>query len=63
MNTIYVAKTDKGYIKGDIYKGVEFVDKDEARQFSLNEAHLYKDSMAQDMFDFYKCTRFQFEEL
>lgn len=57
-----VAKTDKGYIKGDIHVGIEFVDKENARQFTEREATTYRDSIVADMFDFYDCKEFCFEE-
>ncbi len=58
----YVAKTDKGYIKGDLYSGVTFVKKEDARKFSDIEAKLFEQSMASDMFDFFECSEFSFEE-
>ncbi|OHD25275.1 MAG: hypothetical protein A2Y34_03985 [Spirochaetes bacterium GWC1_27_15] len=61
--TMYVAVTDKGYIKGDNYQGVEFVGKENARQFTNQEAFIYRKSIAADMFDFYKCNSFWFEEV
>jgi hypothetical protein len=58
---ILVAKTDRGYIKGDLHSGVEFVDKENARQFTLEEASCYRDSIVADMFDFFDCKEFCFE--
>jgi len=64
MKTIkYVAVTDRGYIKGDNYQGVEFIDKENARQFTNEEVVVYGNSIAADMFDFYKCNEFWFEEV
>jgi len=59
----YVAVTDRGYIKGDIHQGVEFVDKESTRQFTEAEALLYEDSIGHDMFDFYECKEFWYEEV
>jgi len=59
----YVAVTDRGYIKGDNYQGIEFVTKENARQFTNEEVHVYGRSIAADMFDFYKCSSLWFEKV
>lgn len=58
---LYVLKTDKGYLKGDLYQGVTFVEKENARRFNYNEAHVYKESIFNDLSQFYNCKTFQFE--
>lgn len=58
-----VVWTDKGYVKGDI-TNLEFVqEKNQARKFTNDEFFLYKDSIAQDLFDFFGCKKFGFEVL
>jgi len=63
MENIYVGKTDKGYIKGDVCIGVEFVKKENARRFTESQAQMYKQSIADDMFDFFDCKYFEFEKI
>jgi hypothetical protein len=52
---LYVVKTEKGFVKGDMHTGIEFVAEQElARQFEYDELILYADSMVQDLRQFYK---------
>ena len=57
-----VGRTDKGYIKGDI-TCLEFVDKNNARKFTEEEAILYRDSIVSDLFEFFGCKEFNFERI
>lgn len=57
----YVLWTNKGYLKGDVFHGVEFVDKANARQFTLDEAKLYKDSIYADLTEFFDVKLMKFE--
>jgi hypothetical protein len=51
----YVVKTEKGFVKGDMLIGVEFVtEMESARQFEYTEMLLYADSIVQDLRKFYK---------
>lgn len=58
---LYVLKTDKGYLKGDLNQGITFVKKENARRFNYSEAHAYKESIFNDLFQFYDCKSFRFE--
>lgn len=61
---LYVVLTDKGYLIGDIYIGVAFTNnKENARKFTETEAIIYKNSIADDLFDFYLCKTMEFEKL
>jgi hypothetical protein len=51
----YVVKTEKGFVKGDMHTGIEFVtEMESARQFEYTEMLLYADSIVQDLRKFYK---------
>lgn len=66
MNNIeekYVIKTDKGYLKGDMCKGVEFVEKDQARIFNIHSLNAYWDSICSDLIQFYGVDELQSESL
>lgn len=49
----YIIKTDKGYLKGDLRAGVEFVEKEGARIFSEAEIQIYWNSISDDLTDFF----------
>ena len=61
MKDLYVIKTDRGYITGDMINGVVFVDKGSARKFDLANLNAYWDSIAADMFQFYNVKELEAE--
>jgi hypothetical protein len=51
----FVINTEKGYLKGDLLQGIEFVsDKKDARKFTQTEIQLYGQSIAQDLGEFFQ---------
>jgi hypothetical protein len=61
---MYVVKTDRGYMGGDLHQGVTFyTTPDKARKFTLEEANLYRDSIFTDMFEFFDIEECCYEEL
>lgn len=57
----YIFWTDKGYIRGDLEKEIQFVDKSNARSFSEDEIHLYRESIVANVFEFYGCKEVRVE--
>ena len=59
----YVIKTEKGYMKGSLRAGIEFVDKSEARIFDKLDMMAYRSSIVADLSDFYGIKTISLEEL
>nr|WP_145401644.1 hypothetical protein [Paenibacillus xylanexedens] len=57
----FVLWTDKGYLKGDLHHGVEFTEKENARQFTLDQAQIYKDSIRADLIEFFGVKELKWE--
>jgi len=60
----YFAVTDRGYIKGDILQEmIEFVEKENAWQFTVEEVNARGNTICEIIFDYYKCNKFWFEKV
>lgn len=61
MKELYVIKTDKSYLKGDMWNGVDFVEKENARRFDETDILLYWDSISADLTQFFDIKKMEKE--
>lgn len=62
--SVYVFKTNKGYVQGDLLQGVNFVDDPhKARKFEEIDMLLYEDSIWHDLVEFYNIQEMNVERI